>query len=170
MNRKRLAASTAMITTALIAGLIAALSSAGANTTTGSIHFYGVGSQAPTGQIVVTGAIDAAGVTRGSVADHGRVRLSTVYLPKGTLVLDNTKLKAAVAKGLDPGDPTSCSAVFTVTVPARIVRGTGAYAGASGNLTGTTWFAAVAPKANNGQCGAISLIDWTRGSGSISFK
>ena len=99
---------------------------------------------------MVTGAIDAAGVTRGSVTDHGRVRLSTVYLPKGTLVLDNTKLKAAVAKGLDAGDLTTCSAVFAVTGPARIVRGTGAYAGASGNMTGTTWVAAVAPKANNG--------------------
>jgi len=170
MNRKRLAASTAVITTAFIAALIATLSSAGANTTTGSIHIYGVGSQAPSGQVVVTGAIDAACVTRGSVTDHCRVRLSTLYLPKGTLVLDNTKLKAAVAKGLDAGDPTTCSAVFEVTGPTRILRGTGAYAGASGTVTGTTWFAAVAPKANNGQCGAISLIDWTRGSGNVSFK
>jgi hypothetical protein len=172
MNKTRIAASAAVITAALIAALIAALS-AGAMTTRGSIHIYGEGNGGNSGQFVITGAIDGAGTSRTSVTDHGRVSLLTASLPKGKLVVDVTKLRAAVAKGLDSGDPTTCSAAFRATVRATILRGTGPYTGASGNLSLHASVAAVAPKASNGQCGAISpvsLVDWVQGSGTVSFK
>ena len=167
MNRHRLAASVAVSTVGLLAGLIITLS-AGAATGGGTIHAYAISDGTPPSHFVVTGAINTAGTGTPSTAGH--VHLTTLSLPGGTLVLNNTALSAATAKGLDAGNPATCTATFTATVPETILRGTGAYAGASGKLTVDALVAAAARKASSGQCGAISLVGWYRATGSISFK
>ncbi len=168
MNRNRIAASAAVLTTAFVAALIAALS-AGASTTKGSIHVYSVSDGTPPGHFVVTGAIHGAGTSGATLTDHGHVQLTTASLPAGTIVLDTTKAAAAVAKGLDAGDQATCTAVFTFTVPETILRGTGAYAGARGELTAKGSVAAVATKESNGQCGPVNVVAWSHATGSISF-
>ncbi len=112
----------------------------------GTIHVYIVNtSLSPTApsQILITGAF----------SDHGPGKHGVWHLTKGTITVNNAKLRAiTTSPGFRTLYPASCSYSGAAKGKVPIVSGTGTYAGIKGNLTATVIEAEQASLLKNGKC------------------
>ena len=153
-------------------------------TTRGQIQALGTPAlNGTTGTILITGVIGDYGKTvkvnkAGRPDPHGAY--SELKLHKGTIVLDAATLQKRIQTGSAHAhlNPVSCSLEGSVTAPAPIISGTGAYAGATGMIKVTFTLAELAPTytsgAKQGQCntsnGPNAQFATIRGIGTVDFK
>ena len=123
---------------------------------------------------MLTGAFADAG-DFGAPSSAGTIELR---LSKGTIKVDDSAgaakegaIFAHIAKHLNP---STCGLSVSYSAPARLLSGTGAYAGIRGTVTLTTRDAGVFPKTKTGTCNAnanpTGFIDTGTGSGSVSMS
>ena len=124
----------------------ASASSTASTPAAGTIHVYIVNtSLSPTApsKILITGAF----------SDHGPGKHGVWHLTKGTITVNNAKLRAITSS---PGFRTfyaaSCSYSGAAKGKVPIVNGTGTYAGIKGSLTATVIEAEQASLLKNGNC------------------
>ena len=133
----------------------------------------------PKADITITGAIGDYGTTTsvdaaGKPDENGN--FEKVTLSHGGLLVDGTQLNKATAHVKPQINQASCALLYQATGPAKIVSGTGAYAGATGSLKVTETFAGIVPhkgkgcnfqasdSATHGEFSAIT------GTGTVSFS
>jgi len=137
---------------AVVATLLAP--GAGAAGKGGAIQIYVPGTTVTT-PILITGAITDCGkatsVTKAGKPDENG-NYERVVLKKGTFWVDATALN----KKLDGVKPTldskNCFFNFKGSGPTSLMKGTGDYAGISGNVNVTVNFVAILPRLANGKC------------------
>jgi hypothetical protein len=112
----------------------------------GMIHVYIVNtSLSPTAssKILITGAF----------SDHGPGKHGVWQLTKGTITVNNAKLKAIISSpGFRTFYPASCSYSGAAKGKVPIVSGTGSYAGIKGSLTATVIEAEQGSLLKSGKC------------------
>ncbi len=112
----------------------------------GTIHVYIVNtSLSPTAssKILITGAF----------SDHGPGKHGVWHLTKGTITVNNAKLRAITSSpGFRTFYPASCSYSGAAKGKVPIFSGTGSYAGIKGTLTATVIEAEQASLLKNGKC------------------
>jgi hypothetical protein len=184
MKSLRAAAAVAVAGTTLATGSLAFAAggptrpSTGAPAHGGTINIY-VTIQNPTkGKVLLTGALGDYGTTvrtdsNGKVDPNGTFQ--SVHLRHGGLMIDTSGLDRSFGHITPQINRDNCSVSFSSSGPAKIVSGTGDYAGATGSLKLTASFAGVAPSTKAGKCdfaddapifGAFQTIT---GSGSIAM-
>jgi hypothetical protein len=156
---------------AAIGGGAAHAADTASKTTSGQIRFFVGTFSNGTGNIIVTGAI----------GDYGKTAASGNYvkvtLHHGAFEINAAKLIAkenASAPGLDPA---TCSGVSSVTAPAPVLDGKGAYRGITGTVNVTETIAFIAPRYTSGrhknQCDnntrPIDVYSSITGSGRVKF-
>jgi hypothetical protein len=179
-----LAAGLSIAAAASTAVLSSALGATSTKPTGGQIQAFGTPAlSGTTGTILITGAIGDYGKTV-KIDKAGRPDANGAYskleLHKGTIVLDGTTLDKQIQAGSAHAhlNPVSCSLEGSLTAPAPIISGTGAYAGATGTIKVTFTLAELAPTytsgAKQGQCNTSNGPDaefaTIRGIGTVSFK
>jgi hypothetical protein len=136
-----------------------------------------------TGTVLITGAIGDYGKTI-KVDKAGHPDAAGTYnkleLQKGTVVLDAGPLQRRIQLGGAHAhlNPASCSLEGSVTAPAPILSGIGAYASISGTIKVTFTIAELAPTyasgPKEGECntsnGPSAQFATVRGTGTVSFK
>src|SRR5262249_41175419 len=127
---------------------------AGAAKKTGAIQFYVTGSSVTT-PILVTGVVTdhgtATSVTKAGKPDENG-NYEKIVLKKGGFWVDATQLNKLLS-GVKPTLHTqNCYFSFKGTGPTKLFKGTGAYAGISGNVSVTVNFVAIGPRLPNGKC------------------
>jgi hypothetical protein len=166
-----------VLMTALVALILAVDSSAAPVPGGGTIHvFVTPGKSQGQGTILVAGAIGDYGRTTGANKDG----IGTAILHKGTFKVD----LASLNKKSNNAPPTldnskTCSYIFTVSGPVKIMDGTGLYKGINGTVTINETFAGIGPLyksgAKKGQCNtsnsANPIAQWgsVTGSGKVTF-
>jgi hypothetical protein len=162
----------------LLFGATAALGSS-APMMGGAVQFWVTPS--PTGnggQVLITGAIGdygkAQNVTAAGKAAPKKSAYKDLMLKNGTILINLTKYMQAQ----NNANPTmynkiNCSAYLSVSAPATIVSGTGAYKGIRGTVTLHAENAALLPKTKKGSCNenANPVNDYVavNGSGTVTF-
>jgi hypothetical protein len=159
----------------LASGSVAA---AAPTTDGGTIHlFVTPGQHQGEGTILIAGAIGDYGRTTGL----NKKGIGTAVLRKGTFKVDlsivNKRSNSAAPTLVDKA---TCSFIFTVSGPVKIMDGTGLYKGISGTVGITETFAGIGPLyksgAKKGQCNtsnsANPLAQWgeVTGSGTVSYE
>lgn len=158
-------------------GVLAAFAATSAGSPSGIIHLYETSNHGPRapGTVVITGVINDAGVgyATGNVTGKGKIVLS-----KGSIT--DAPSPAFVSREQDlfgaPVNPPGCAVVGSITGPVKIVGGTGAYVGITGNVDATYTVATILPKLKNGTCNTahhtrpIGIAIFIRASGSVSVK
>ena len=136
----------------------------------GEIHVYVVNtstSEDTPNTVLITGAF----------SDHGTASQNLLTLAKGTITVNLDMLNAITnAESFGHFNQASCSFWGMATaVPIPVVRGTGAYAGITGSLTGTVNFAAQGSLTASGQCNqdqnapAVAQVVLAVVAGKVSF-
>jgi hypothetical protein len=161
---------------ALAAAMVIA-SGAGAAGTSGPIQFYVSGTTVTT-PILVTGVVTdygkATSVTRSGKPDENG-NYERIVLQKGGFWVDATQLNKKLNSGVPTLDRTRCSFTFKGTGPTKLFKGTGAYAGISGNVDVTVTFVGVLPKLKTGKCNLsqkaqpVAQFGVVTGSGTASY-
>jgi hypothetical protein len=162
---------------AAFTGALTAVAATSAGASNRVIHLYETSNHGPgaPGAVVITGAINDAGTgyATGVVTSSGTIALSKGSIkdvPSSTFISREQDLAGA------PVNPPGCAAVGTITGPVKIVGGTGAYAGITGNVNATYTLAAVLPKLPNGRCNTahhtrpIGVAILIKASGSVRIK
>jgi len=158
-------------------GAIAGFAATSAGASNGAMHIYEASVKGPgaPGAVVITGAINDAGVgnATGALTGSGTIVLSKGSIkdvPSFTFISREQDLFGAAV------NPHGCATVGTITGPVKILGGTGAYAGITGTVNVTYTVAAVLPKLKNGACNTahkvrpIGIAIFIRASGNVSFK
>jgi hypothetical protein len=135
------------------------------------------------GKILVTGAIGDYGTsikTNAAGQPDPTGTYSDARLHNGTMLLNTTVLKQKTRIAQAPAhlDLATCTNQGSVTTNVPIVRGTGSYAGISGNLHATFTFAALGADhtrgGNKGKCdlaaGPVAQYAEIVSAGTMSFK
>jgi hypothetical protein len=127
---------------------------AGAAKKTGAIQIWVSGS-AVTTPILVTGVVTDHG-TATSVTKTGKPNENGNYekivLRKGGFWVDATALNRLL-NGVKPTiDTKNCFFAFKGTGPTKLMKGSGAYAGISGNVDVTVQFVFIGPRTASGKC------------------
>lgn len=172
MRVQLLASLTALVALVVTAGAGAASMPGG-----GTIHiFVTPGQNQGQGTILLAGAIGDYGRTTGT----NKAGIGTAVLHKGTFKVDLSEISKK-ANNAPPTlvDKTTCSFIFTVSGPVKIMDGTGLYKGISGTATLNETFAGVGPLyksgAKKGQCNtsnnANPIASWgsVTGTGKVTF-
>jgi hypothetical protein len=152
-------------------------SGAGAAGTSGPIQLYVTGTTVTT-PILVTGVVTDYGKAT-SVTKAGKPNQNGNYekivLQKGGFWVDATALNKKLNSGVPAIDRTHCSYTFKGTGPTKLFKGSGAYAGISGNVDVTVTFVGVLPKLKNGKCNLsqraqpLAQFGLVTGSGTASY-
>ena len=160
-----------VVTAALLA------SAAGAAGHGGRVDIYIPGSTVTT-PILITGAITDYGKTTsvdkaGKPDDNGDYE--KVVLQKGGFWVDATALNKKL-NGVKPTiDKTNCYFAFKGSGPTKVFKGTGAYAGISGNVNVNLAFVEIGPRLANGKCNLKQSVKPAAqygnvtGSGTVSY-
>jgi hypothetical protein len=138
-----------------------------------AVRVVAIGSASSNTQtVVITGAVADAG----TLAVTGPV--DSVKLSKGTLQLDLSAGGAAESRLFSNigaiTDPKTCGVNGSYTAAAKVLGGTGAYAGAHGTFTLTTQEIGVFPKKPDGTCDdgtnatPIAFLSIAQGTGSLT--
>jgi hypothetical protein len=135
-------------------GAVAMLLAPAAGAAGGEIHIYTQGTGVTT-PILVTGAITDYGKAT-SVDKSGKTDENGNYeklvLQKGTFWVDATALNKVLAKTRPTIDKGHCYYEFKGSGPTKLIKGTGAYAGISGNVQVSLDFVAIGPLLGSGKC------------------
>ena len=180
MKSVKTAAAVAAAGTLLATGSLAlAAGTSGPSPKGGAIKVFVVNSSETKGTITITGAIGDYGTVL-STDKNGKLDPNGAFqrarLKHGGLVIDTSGLDKRFAHLRPNFNPDNCSASFSVTGPTKIVSGTGAYAGATGNVKVTVDFAGLTPRTKAGKCNmannapTLGSFNVVTGSGTISFK
>jgi hypothetical protein len=164
---------------ALIAAIACAACGAGAasaaetasTSPSGQMEFFVNTFSNGTGNIIVTGAIGDYGTT---AASGSYVK---VTLHHGAFELNAAKLIAKEGGSAPTVDPATCSGVSSVTAPAPVLDGKGAYRGITGTVNVTETIAFILPRYASGphknQCDnntqPIDAYSPITGSGKVKF-
>jgi len=141
----------------------------------GAIHIYVSGTTVTT-PILITGAITdygkATSVTASGKPDENG-NYERIVLKKGTFWVDATALNKKL-NGVKPTiDTGHCFFAFKGSGPTTLTKGTGAYAGITGNINVTVNFVGIGPKLPNGKCNQkvppLAQFGAVTGSGSVSY-
>jgi hypothetical protein len=168
----------AIILGSVILGASAAFGSTAPSTQTGgSVNLYLSGSQSSRGNILITGAIGDYGKVR---RIKGQKDFSLVKLHKGTFEINTSKLIAATNSATPTRNTATCSDSRSETAPVTLLDGTGLYAGISGTLNFTVYYAETGPLytsgSHKGQCNmSNSAVPYAQfatalGMGTVSFS
>ena len=127
---------------------------AGATKKTGALQIYVSGSSVTT-PILVTGVVTdhgtATSVTKAGKPDENG-NYEKIVLKKGGFWVDATALNKLL-NGVKPTiDTKNCFFAFKGTGPTKLFKGSGAYAGISGDVNVTVNFVAIGPTKANGKC------------------
>ena len=150
---------------------------AGATKKTGALQIYVSGSSVTT-PILVTGVVTdhgtATSVTKAGKPDENG-NYEKIVLKKGGFWVDATALNKLL-NGVKPTiDTKNCFFAFKGTGPTKLFKGSGAYAGISGNVNVTVNFVAIGPTKANGKCNMaqnvppIAQYGNVTGSGTASY-
>lgn len=152
-------------------------SGAGAAGKSGPIQIYVSGTTVTT-PIIVTGVITdfgkATSVTKSGKPDENG-NFEKIVLQKGGFWVDATALNKKINNAPATVDRTHCFFAFKGTGPTTLMKGTGAYAGISGNVAVTVNFVAIGPRLKNGKCNLsnnaapIAQYGNVTGSGTASY-
>jgi hypothetical protein len=162
----------------VIFGASAAFGSTAPSTPTGgSVNAYLYGNSGSRGNILITGAIGDYGKTR---IIKGQKGFSLVKLHKGTFEINASKLGAASNSATPILNTATCSYSRSETAPVAVLDGTGLYAGISGTLNFTAYYADTGPLytsgSHKGQCNTsnnavpYALFATAVGTGTVSFS
>jgi hypothetical protein len=165
---------------ALIAAIACAACGSGATraadtastSASGQVKFFVATFSNGTGDIIVTGAIGDYGTTAASG------NYLKVTLHRGAFELNVAKLIAKEGGSAPKVDPVTCSGVSSVTAPAPILDGKGAYRGITGPVNVTETIAFILPRYTSGphknQCDdntqPIDAYSPITGSGKVKFQ
>ena len=139
-----------------LAGIAAMVLAAGAGAAgkSGPIQIYVTGTTV-TSPIIVTGVVTdygkATSVTKTGKPDENG-NYEKIVLRKGGFWVDATALNKKINNDPATIDKKNCFFAFKGSGPTKLINGTGAYAGISGNVTVTVNFVAVGPRLENGKC------------------
>ena len=138
---------------------------------------YLSGSQSSRGNILITGAIGDYGKVR---RIKGQKDFSLVKLHKGTFEINTSKLIAATNSATPTRNTATCSYSRSATAPVTVLDGTGLYAGISGTLNFTVYYAETGPLytsgSQKGQCNTSnSAVPYAQfatalGMGTVNFS
>jgi len=151
---------------------------AGAAGKGGPIQFYVQGSTVTT-PILVTGAVTdygtATSVTKSGKPDENG-NYEKIVLKKGGFWIDATALNKKLNSAAPTIDKAHCFFAFKGSGPTTIFKGTGVYAGISGNADVIVSFVVLGPKTAAGKCNMaqnaqpVAQYGNVTGSGTVSFK
>lgn len=151
--------------------------------TAGVVHVFATPSNGAGGHVVFTGAIGDYGTSlqmngAGNPSSSGNIIKMTLH--KGTFKVNLTALNQKSNNANPVVNPTTCSALLSVTAPVTLFDGAGLYKGISGSIDVTLTFALIAPKftsgAHKGQCNLSNngplLAQWgsITGTGNVRFS
>jgi hypothetical protein len=143
----------------------------------GPVEIYIPGSTVTT-PIVITGAITDYGKTTsvdkaGKPDDNGDYEKAV--LQKGGFWVDATALNKKLNSVKPTIDKTHCYFAFKGSGPTKVFKGTGAYAGISGNVNVDLDFVEIGPRLANGKCNLkesakpVAQYGNVTGSGTVSY-
>jgi hypothetical protein len=171
-----LAAAVALATAAAVSASPRASAPTG-----GPIALFATVGNAPSGKIVVAGAIGDWGSTL-SIDKNGKPNLNgnfvRVTLKKGTFEIDSTAVNKKMANPRPQiASDVTCSVAASGSGPVRLFNGTGLYKGISGMVNVTITFTGVGGRyqsgANKGQCDhgptPLAMLGSVNGRGSVHF-
>jgi hypothetical protein len=156
---------------AAIGGGAADAANTASTATSGQVKFFVQTLSDSTGNIIVTGAI----------GDYGTIAASGNYikvtLHRGAFKANVAKLIAKENASPTRPDPATCSGVSSVTAPAPVLDGKGAYRGITGTVNVTETIAFILPRYTSGrhknQCDEntrpIDVYSSITGSGKVKF-
>jgi hypothetical protein len=148
-----------------------AASGAGAPPGRGKVlNYFETSTRNGTATVVVTGSFTDYGLDKEGALDGGTV--NEIVLKHGSFDIDIAKLDHAVVFSVD--DKT-CAYIESGTGPARLLGGTGAYAGIRGTITITVSGRGILPTSSTGACeksgsaAPLVAVSTAFGSGTVSL-
>ena len=113
----------------------------------------------------------------GAYIRHAKERwgYEKIVLQKGGFWVDATRLNKKLNSGVPTLDRARCSFTFKGSGPTKLFKGSGAYAGISGNVNVTVTFVGVLPKLKRGKCNLnrnaqpLAQFGVVTGSGTASY-
>jgi hypothetical protein len=136
----------------------------------GLLHYFETSTRNGSATVVVTGPFTDYGTDREAALAGGTV--NEIVLKHGSFDLDISRLEHAVAFSVDS---RTCAYVESGTGPARLLGGSGSYAGIRGTLTITVSGRGILPTSSSGACEKggsappLVAVSTASGSGSVSF-